>query len=248
LLRAYHRQFQQAKDVAIGLQTGAAKPLIGLLIAEFRRQTLNERVASLSPTRQLTRQVHVPALKYGIKMPAFVGHQRDYYFPLASSFSWGGSAPEEKIENLHLNGVFEDGYEVALADVQIYPSTNKVSFQAKGRTLSPWRHLWGGSDGDRSLVYPNIGGRARAKPMSTSCPTSVAKTPHPLVLALGGLVALAAAVGIGRFVYAPILPLMVEDLGMTKGAAGFLASANFLGYLAGALLAATPTIPGSRRS
>jgi predicted MFS family arabinose efflux permease len=68
------------------------------------------------------------------------------------------------------------------------------------------------------------------------------------VLALGGLVALAAAVGIGRFVYAPILPLMVEDLGMTKGAAGFLASANFLGYLAGALLAATPTIPGSRRS
>jgi hypothetical protein len=48
---------------------------------------------------------------------------------------------EEKIENLHLNGVFEDGYEVALADVQIYPSTNKVSFQAKGRTLSPWRHL-----------------------------------------------------------------------------------------------------------
>jgi MFS family permease len=41
---------------------------------------------------------------------------------------------------------------------------------------------------------------------------------------------------------------MVEDLGMTKGAAGFLASANFLGYLAGALLAATPTIPGSRRS
>jgi hypothetical protein len=36
---------------------------------------------------------------------------------------------EEKIENLHLKVVFEDGYEAALADVQIYPSTNKVSFQ-----------------------------------------------------------------------------------------------------------------------
>ena len=53
------------------------------------------------------------------------------------------------------------------------------------------------------------------------------ETPHPLVLGLGGLVALASAVGIGRFVYTPALALMVEDLGMTKGAAGLLASTNF---------------------
>ena len=50
---------------------------------------------------------------------------------------------------------------------------------------------------------------------------------------------MAAAVGIGRFIYTPILPGMVEDLHLTKGQAGLIAAANFLGYLAGALAAAT---------
>jgi hypothetical protein len=44
---------------------------------------------------------------------------------------------EEQIATLHLAGVFEDGHEAALADVQIYPSTKKVSFQVvQGNRLS----------------------------------------------------------------------------------------------------------------
>jgi predicted MFS family arabinose efflux permease len=65
------------------------------------------------------------------------------------------------------------------------------------------------------------------------------KAVDPRVLALGGLIAMAAAVGIGRFIYTPILPPMAEGLELTKGEAGLIASSNFVGYLAGALAAAS---------
>lgn len=70
---------------------------------------------------------------------------------------------------------------------------------------------------------------------------------RPLLLAIGGLLAMAAGLGIGRFVYTPILPPMVEALQLTKGQAGLIASANFIGYLAGALLGAL-RLPASRRT
>ena len=82
--------------------------------------------------------------------------------------------------------------------------------------------------------------------MATSPET--ARPPAALPTALGGLIAMAAGVGIGRFVYPPILPPMIEALGLSKSEAGLIASSNFLGYLLGALLAATPWLPGPRRA
>jgi MFS family permease len=47
--------------------------------------------------------------------------------------------------------------------------------------------------------------------------------------------ALAAGVGVGRFVYTPILPLMHAQAGLSGGAGADLATANYGGYLAGAV-------------
>ncbi|WP_269581402.1 YbfB/YjiJ family MFS transporter [Roseibium sp. Sym1] len=75
--------------------------------------------------------------------------------------------------------------------------------------------------------------------------SSIARS--PAALAFGGFLALAAAMGIGRFVYTPILPFMSEALRLPADDAGLIASANFLGYLAGALIGASRSLPGSPR-
>jgi MFS family permease len=50
-----------------------------------------------------------------------------------------------------------------------------------------------------------------------------------------GMLALAGAMGIGRFALTPIMPLMQQDAGLTIAQGSWLAAGNYLGYLAGAL-------------
>ncbi|WP_427914064.1 YbfB/YjiJ family MFS transporter [Ramlibacter sp. MMS24-I3-19] len=61
-----------------------------------------------------------------------------------------------------------------------------------------------------------------------------------------GLLSLAVAMGIGRFAFTPMLPLMVQagQLDLTGG--GWIAAANYAGYLAGALTASRLGWPAPR--
>ena len=59
---------------------------------------------------------------------------------------------------------------------------------------------------------------------------------------------MAAVMGIGRFVYTPILPYMSEAVPLSASQAGLIAAANFLGYLVGSLASGTGFLEGNRRT
>lgn len=58
---------------------------------------------------------------------------------------------------------------------------------------------------------------------------------RPLAVALAGMLALAAAMGIGRFAFTPLLPMMLRDGTVSLAGGSWLAAVNYTGYLVGAL-------------
>lgn len=77
------------------------------------------------------------------------------------------------------------------------------------------------------------------------CPGAARPERAALKVLIGGILGMVVAMGIGRFVFTPILPLMQRDLGMTNSVAGWLAGLNYLGYLLGAVLCSI--VPGLLR-
>lgn len=72
---------------------------------------------------------------------------------------------------------------------------------------------------------------------SSALPTSGTADRYRVIFA--GICALILTVGLARFAYTPLLPIMRGEAGLTDLAGGWLATFNYVGYITGALVAAT---------
>ncbi|MDB5850968.1 MAG: transporter [Rhodoferax sp.] len=71
---------------------------------------------------------------------------------------------------------------------------------------------------------------------STVDPRAAAPAAGRWRVAVAGALALGVAMGIGRFAFTPLLPMMLHDGVIDLATASWMASANYMGYLVGALL------------
>ena len=70
--------------------------------------------------------------------------------------------------------------------------------------------------------------------------------PSPGVIVVIGGLSMATAMGIGRFAFTPLLPLMQQAQGLSLAHGAWLATVNYLGYLVGAVLGFVwPPRPGA---
>ncbi len=87
----------------------------------------------------------------------------------------------------------------------------------------------------RLLSFPSIPAMQHALPSSSPLPAAHEARASAWRVAIAGMIALSVAMGIGRFAFTPILPMMLHDGSITLAQGSWLATGNYLGYFVGAL-------------
>src|ERR1700751_546235 len=72
----------------------------------------------------------------------------------------------------------------------------------------------------------------------TSTPSISSSTREAVLVCSAAMISLAVAMGVGRFAFTPMFPLMLRDGLLSSENGTLLATSNYLGYLVGALLGA----------
>jgi len=86
--------------------------------------------------------------------------------------------------------------------------------------------------------------------MQRMTPTALPDIADPrrgaILVCIAAMISLAVAMGVGRFAFTPLFPLMVRDGVLDAESGALLAASNYLGYLVGALVAARLTMAPGR--
>ncbi len=129
VLRDYQKNYIDAKDVSIELPTGSGKTLVGLLIAEYRRRILKERVLYLCPTKQLAYQVGNKSVEYDIPAKVLVGSKYEFSRPDSIAYHSGATTAISTYSGLfNINPEFNDAQTIILDDAH----------GGEGYISSPW--------------------------------------------------------------------------------------------------------------
>jgi len=154
VLREYTRVALEEPDVALQLPTGSGKTLVGVVLAEWRRQKFDERVVYVCPTRQLVNQVAKYANEeYGIKVHGFTGKQKAYDPKAKGEWQSGEAIAVTTYSGLFNANPFFDAPHVIVVDdahavegyiaehwsvkVERYNSAHKALFGAMASCLRP---------------------------------------------------------------------------------------------------------------
>jgi len=73
----------------------------------------------------------------------------------------------------------------------------------------------------------------------SSTPQSSSKVSNPLKVMVAGLFSLILTMGIARFAYTPLLPVMLDQTFLNDASGGWLATINYMGYMTGVFIAAS---------
>ncbi len=129
VLRDYQKNYIKANDISIELPTGSGKTLVGLLIAEYRRRILKERVLYLCPTKQLAFQVGNKSKQYDIPARVLVGSKRQFNRTDVLAYRSGAATAISTYSGLfNSNPEFSDAQTIILDDTH----------GGEGYISSPW--------------------------------------------------------------------------------------------------------------
>jgi len=117
ILELYAEQYENSSDVALQLPTGSGKTLVGLLIADWRRSKLGDRVVYLCPTKQLVRQTVLQARdQYGIDVVDLSGRKSDFAPADRADYKTGAKVAVSTYSGLFNTNPFFDDANLIIVD------------------------------------------------------------------------------------------------------------------------------------